>query len=125
MRSGDCLMKAVHTGLDKPRALQRVLYRAAKEDARRRFHCLYDKVARSDILAMGWEQVRANRGAAGVDGVSVEDVEASGADRFLDGLADQLRSGSYRPEPLRRVHIPKPGTTKTRRWVSPPLLIAR
>lgn len=108
-------MKARHTGLDKPRALQRVLYRAAKEDAHRRFHSLYDKVARSDVLAMGWEQVRANRGAPGVDGVSIADVEASGVDRFLGELAEALRSGSYRPRPLRRVHIPKAGTTKTRR----------
>jgi RNA-directed DNA polymerase len=107
-------MKARHTGLDKPRALQRVLYRAAKEDAHRRFHSLYDKAARSDVLAMGWEQVRANRGAPGVDGVSIADVEASGVDRFLAEFAEQLRSGSYRPRPLRRVHIPKAGTTKTR-----------
>lgn len=107
-------MRARHTGLDKPRALQRVLYRAAKEDAQRRFHSLYDKVARSDVLAMGWEQVRANRGAPGVDGVSVEGVEASGVDRFLNELAHQLRSNIYRPKPLRRVHIPKPGSGKTR-----------
>jgi Reverse transcriptase (RNA-dependent DNA polymerase) len=108
-------MKARHTGLDKPRALQRVLYRAAKEDAHRRFHSLYDKVARSDVLVMGWERVRANRGAPGVDGVSIADVEASGVDRFLGELAEALRSGWYRPRPLRRVHIPKAGTTtKTR-----------
>ena len=107
-------MRARHTGLEKPRALQRVLYRAAKEDARRRFHSLHDKVARSDVLAMGWEQVRANKGAPGVDGVSIADVEALGVDRFLAELADKLRAGRYRPQPLRRVHIPKPGTTKTR-----------
>jgi RNA-directed DNA polymerase len=95
-------------GLDKTRALQRVLYRSAKSDPGRRFHALFDHVARSDILWRAWGDVRANRGAPGV---------AS----FLDGLADQLRSGSYRPAPLRRVYIPKTG--ETARTASRPLSI--
>lgn len=99
-----------HTlGVDRVRALQRVLYRCAKQDPDRRFHALFDKVARRDVLSMAWGQVRANRGAPGIDGMTVEDVERSGVDEFLDELAGQLRTGSYRPRSLRRVHIPKAG----------------
>jgi group II intron reverse transcriptase/maturase len=97
------------SGVDRVRALQRVLYRCAKQDRDRRFHALFDKVARSDVMVRAWGEVRANQGAAGVDGVSIDEVEASGVDDFLEGLAARLRAGSYRPRPLRRVHIPKPG----------------
>jgi RNA-directed DNA polymerase len=96
-------------GLDKVRALQRVLYRSAKQQPHRRFHALFDKVARGDILERAWDDVRANRGAPGVDGVTIADVEASGVAAFLSDLAAALRTGGYRPAPLRRVHIPKPG----------------
>ena len=96
-------------GLDKVRALQRVLYRSAKQQPNRRFHALYDKVARGDILWWAWDEVRSNRGAPGVDGVTIERVEASGVASFLQELAAALRAGTYRPAPLRRVHIPKPG----------------
>jgi len=95
-------------GLDKSRALQRVLYRSAKEDPGRRFHALYDHVARSDILWRAWGDVRANGGAPGVDGVTIADVETSGVSVFLDQLAVELRARTYRPAPLRRVYIPKP-----------------
>jgi RNA-directed DNA polymerase len=96
-------------GLDRSRALQRVLYRSAKQQPHRRFHALFDKVARGDILGRAWDEVRANRGAPGVDSVTIQHVEASGVAAFLDDLAEALRSGTYRPAPLRRVHIPKPG----------------
>lgn len=96
-------------GVDQVRALQRVLYRSAKSDRNRRFHALYDKVARSDVMWRAWVVVAANRGAAGVDGRTIDDIEASGVGEFLDALAVQVRTGSYRPSPLRRVHIPKPG----------------
>ncbi|HZB60205.1 MAG TPA: hypothetical protein VFA73_13560 [Actinomycetota bacterium] len=89
--------------------MQRVLYRSAKQQPDRRFHALFDKVARSDILGRAWEEVRANRGAPGVDGVTIDQVEASGVAAFLGELAAALRAGSYRPAPLRRVLIPKPG----------------
>src|SRR6266496_6828141 len=101
-------------GVDRVRALQRVLYRSAKQDPRRRFHALYDKVARSDVLVRAWGEVRANAGAPGVDGLTIDAVEESGVDEFLDALAAELRAKTYRPQPLRRVHIPKsePGVTR-------------
>jgi RNA-directed DNA polymerase len=95
-------------GVDRVRALQRVLYRCAKQDRDRRSHALFDKVARSDVMWWAWGEVRANRGAPGVDGITVEQIEGSGVGDFLDELADRLRAGSYRPRPLRRVRIPKP-----------------
>jgi RNA-directed DNA polymerase len=97
------------TGVDRVRAPQRVLYPCAKQDRDRRFHALFDKVARGDVLERAWGEVRANRGAARVDGVTIEAVEASGVGDFLEELAARLRAGTYRPRPLRRVHIPKPG----------------
>jgi group II intron reverse transcriptase/maturase len=96
-------------GVDRVRALQRVLYRCAKQDRDRRFHALYDKVARSDVMRRAWGEVRANRGAAGVDGVTIDGIESSGVGDFLNELAEKLRAGRYRPRPLRRVRIPKPG----------------
>ena len=102
-----------HTeGVDKVRALQRVLYRSAKQDPARRFHALYDKVARSDVMWRAWIDVSTNGGAPGVDGVSIDAIADSGVvgvRAFLDQLAGELRAGTYRPAPLRRVHIPKPG----------------
>ena len=80
-------------GVDRVRALQRVLYRCAKQERDRRFHALFDKVARSDVLLRAWGEVRANRGAAGVDGVTIDDVEASGVGDFLEALAEALRAG--------------------------------
>jgi RNA-directed DNA polymerase len=99
-------------GLDPVRALQRVLYRSAKQYPKRRFHALYDKLARSDVMWRAWVDVATNQGAPGIDGVSIADIEDGGTDgvrHFLDALADKLRTGTYRPKPLRRVHIPKPG----------------
>jgi RNA-directed DNA polymerase len=117
--SGECPVRARSTakadGLDKVRALQHVLYRSAKQQPHRRFHALFDKVARGDILERAWDEVRANRGAPGVDGITIQAVEASGVAAFLDDLAAALRSGIYRPAPLRRVHIPKPGQPGTTR----------
>jgi RNA-directed DNA polymerase len=100
------------SGPESVRALRRVLYRSAKHDPERRFHALFDKVARSDVLWQAWLDVRANQGVAGVDGLDIAAIEASGdagVRAFLEDLAAQLRTGTYRPQPLRRVHIPKPG----------------
>jgi group II intron reverse transcriptase/maturase len=99
---------------DKVRELQRTLYRAAKADPGRRFHALYDKVHRRDVLERAWELVRRNRGAAGIDRATIEQVAQHGVDRLLDELAADLRAGSYRPLPARRVFIPKPGSGERR-----------
>jgi RNA-directed DNA polymerase len=100
--------------LDAVRALQHALYRAAKADPGRRFHVLYDKVSRRDVLQRAWEQVRRNRGAPGIDQLTIQQVEQYGVDRLLDKLAVALREGSYRPLAARRVVIPKPGSTEQR-----------
>jgi RNA-directed DNA polymerase len=94
--------------LDKSRALQRGLYLAAKRSRSRRFHALFDRLVRPDILRRAWMDVRANRGAPGVDGVRIVDVEAGGVAAFLEELAADLKAGSYQPRPVRRVYIPKP-----------------
>jgi group II intron reverse transcriptase/maturase len=89
-----------------------VLYRSAKQDPNRRFHAVLDKLARSDVMWAAWVDVCTNGGAPGVDGVTIDSIEAdgvAGVRAFLDVLAAELRAGSYRPQPLRRVHIPKPG----------------
>ena len=99
-------------GLDPVRALQRVLYRSAKQEPERRFHALYDKLTRSDVMWRAWVDVATNQGAPGIDGISIADIEAEGAEgvrRFLNVLAAELNDGTYRPKALRRVHIPKPG----------------
>jgi RNA-directed DNA polymerase len=102
------------TKSDRVRELQRTLYRAAKADPKRRFHALHDKVYRRDVLERAWELVRANRGAAGIDRQTIADVEAYGVDRLLDGLAADLKDGSWRSLPARRVFIPKPGREELR-----------
>jgi len=95
--------------LDSTRTLQRKLYSAAKQSPNRRFHALFDRVHREDVLRRAWLEVRANRGAPGVDAISIADIEAAGVEDFLAALAVGLREGSYRPQPVRRVWIPKPG----------------
>ncbi len=94
--------------LGKVRELQRRLWAAAKQSSGRRFHALYDRVYRDDVLVEAWERVKANRGAAGVDRVTLAAVEDYGVDRMLRELRDDLRAGRYRPAPARRVDIPKP-----------------
>lgn len=96
----------------KVRELQRRLWAAAKQSEGRRFHALYDRVHRGDVLWEAWERVRANRGAAGVDRVTLAAVEDYGVDRMLRELARDLREGRYRPAPVRRVEIPKPDGRK-------------
>ena len=86
-----------------------MLYRSAKQDPARRFHALYDKLARSDVMWRAWIDVATNQGAPGVDGVTIADIMNGSVEGFLDGLASELRAGTYRPAPLRRVRIPKPG----------------
>ena len=90
------------------RELQRALWACAKRSPDRRFHALYDRIWRSDVLREAWRRVRANRGAAGVDKLTLAEVEEYGAERMLGELQRALRGGSYRPAPVRRVTIPKP-----------------
>ena len=94
---------------DPVRALQHALYRAAKADPGRRFHALYDKVSRSDVLWRAWVAVRRNNGAPGIDKTTLAQVGEYGVTRLLDELAAELKEGRYRPLPARRVYIPKPG----------------
>jgi len=100
--------------LDAVGALQRKLYRAAKADPGRRFHALYDKVHRRDVLERAWGQVRRNAGAPGIDQTTIADVAQYGVDRLLDELAAELREQRFRPLPARRVYIPKPGRDEQR-----------
>jgi group II intron reverse transcriptase/maturase len=100
--------------VDKVQVLQRTLYRAAKADPGRRFHALYDKVHRRDVLERAWERVRRNRGAPGIDRTTIAMVEEYGVARLLDELATDLREGGWRPLPARRVWIPKPGSAEQR-----------
>ena len=99
---------------DKVRDFQIKLYLAAKRSPTRRFHALYDKVYRRDILERAWREVEENRGAAGVDGVSIEAIKAGGVESFLEELGNELREERYRPLPVRRVSIPKSGGRGTR-----------
>ena len=93
---------------ERVRELQRRLWVAAKRSPGRRFHSLYDKLWRGDVLLEAWERVRRNKGASGVDGVTLAAVEAYGVERMLVELSVDLREGRYRPAPVRRVEIPKP-----------------
>ena len=93
---------------EKVRQLQNKLYLTAKKCSSRRFHALYDKVYRDDVLYEAWKRVKANKGSNGVDGITIEDIEAKGVKRYLTGLQSELKSGTYRPLPVRRVLIPKP-----------------
>jgi group II intron reverse transcriptase/maturase len=88
--------------------LQAALHDKAKESPNFRFYALYDKVYRKDVLARAYECCKANGGAAGVDGQTFEAIEAYGVERWLDELAQELKSRTYRPLPVRRVYIPKP-----------------
>jgi RNA-directed DNA polymerase len=92
---------------EKVRQLQRQLWAAAKRAPGRRFHALYDHIWRGDVLQEAWRRVRSNRGAAGVDGQSIRDVEQYGVERFLEELGSCLRAGEYRAQVVRRRYIPK------------------
>jgi group II intron reverse transcriptase/maturase len=87
--------------------LQTALHAKAKTEAGYRFYALYDKIHREDVLARAYAQCRSNKGAPGVDGQDFADVEAYGVQRWLGELALALRQETYRPDPIRRVYIPK------------------
>jgi len=94
--------------IDKVRRLQRKLYGVAKLQPGRRFHALYDRIHRSDVLWRAWELVRRNRGAGGVDGLTLAAVEEYGIEKLLNELHGELYAGKYRPPPVLRRYIPKP-----------------
>ncbi|MFL5162712.1 MAG: hypothetical protein ACJ8CZ_09715 [Microvirga sp.] len=93
---------------EKIRILQRKLYCKAKAQPAFRFYGLHDKICRDDILRHAYGLARANAGAPGVDGISFEQIEAQGLEAWLAGLREELVLKTYRPDPVRRVMIPKP-----------------
>src|SRR5207249_12310763 len=102
--TGEGMAEANHP-IDKVRALQRALYVAAKQQRQRRFHALYDRITRPDVLRRGREQVRRNKGAAGIGGETLEAIEAYGGGRVLTGVRELLGVGRYRRQAVRRGYI--------------------
>jgi len=111
MREGLAVSLATPESVQK---LQRALHDKAKKSPDFRFYALYDKVYRKDVLTFAYACCKANGGAAGVDDQTFEDIEAYGAERWLDELTQELKSRTYRPLPVRRVYIPKPDGKKQR-----------
>ena len=104
----DGLSPVVPTDGGGVRELQRKLWVAAKRSPDRRFHALFDRICRSDVLWEAWRRVRKNKGSAGIDRQTLEAVEEFGVDRLLGEVQAELSEGRYRPLPVRRVQIPKP-----------------
>ena len=94
--------------IEKSRQLQRNLYLAAKKDKQRRFHALYDRIFRLDILWRAWKEVRENKGSAGIDNITFEMIEKYGVEEYLLDIQEDLQNKKYRPKPVKRVYIPKP-----------------
>src|ERR1039457_3753959 len=94
--------------------LQEALRAKAKREPACRFHSLYDKLYRKDVLLHAWRCCRTNGGAPGVDGVTFQQIEQGGVSGWLEELAKELQGKTYRPQAVRRVWIPKPGTDKQR-----------
>lgn len=94
--------------IEKSQQLQRNLYLAAKKDKQRRFHALYDRIFRLDILWRAWKEVRENMGSAGIDNITFEMVEEYGVEEYLLDIQEDLQNKKYRPKPVKRVYIPKP-----------------
>jgi RNA-directed DNA polymerase len=92
----------------KVEKLQTALHTKAKNSPDYRFYALYDKIYRRDVLGFAYERCRANRGAPGIDGQTFDDIAKYGVDRWLDELAEELRNETYKPQPVKRVYIPKP-----------------
>jgi RNA-directed DNA polymerase len=99
--------ETANTPNEKVRQLQRKLYVCAKRSRTRRFHALYDRIHRSDVLWEAWKRVRSNRGAAGIDAETIQAIEERGPGAFLTEIEAALRAGRYRPSPVKRRYIPK------------------
>src|SRR5579862_6651602 len=93
--------------VEKVRELQRKLYVCAKQSKTRRFHALYDRIYRSDVLWEAWKRVRRNGGAAGVDAETIQAIEQYGSEKFVAEIQAVLQAGQYRPQPVKRRYIPK------------------
>jgi RNA-directed DNA polymerase len=92
---------------DKVRQLQKRLWTAAKQSPERRFHALYDRICRDDVLQEAWKRVKRNKGAAGIDAETIADIRKYGEDKLLEEVQAVLRKGEYRPQAVRRCYIPK------------------
>ena len=101
------MLETAKNPVDKVRQLQRKLWVCAKQSKTRRFHALYDRIYRSDVLWRAWMQVRSNKGAAGVDEATLRSIEERGVAQFLEGIQADLKAGQYRPQPVLRQYIPK------------------
>lgn len=97
---------------DKVRELQRKLYLSAKGNKKRRYHALYDKVYRIDILMKAWKQVKTNGGTGGIDKIYIEDVVKYGEEKFIQEIQRELIENNYYPKPVNRVYIPKKDRSK-------------
>ena len=109
MGGGKCegMPGTANTPSEKVRQLQRKLYVCAKQSRTRRFHALYDRIYRSDVLWEAWRRVRSNGGAAGIDAETIQAIEQRGVGEFLAEIEAALRAGRCRPSPVKRRYIPK------------------
>jgi RNA-directed DNA polymerase len=99
--------------IGKVRQLQRKLYLSAKQSKTRRFHALYERVHNKEVLEESWKRVRSNKGASGIDGQTLEEIETQGVNAFQKGIEQYLKEGRYHPLAVRKVDIPKPdGSTR-------------
>lgn len=99
--------KANNTKIEKVQQLRMKLGHAAKVNKNRRFHALYDKITRWDVITTAWELVKKNKGAAGIDKQTLEDIIEMGTEEFFLDCIKHLKGSKYRPQPVRRVYIPK------------------
>lgn len=97
---------------EKAQQLQRKLYLAAKTSNKRRFHALFDKVKRKDILYMAWNKVKSNKGVAGIDNITIQQIENIGVDKLIEEIQHKLTKGKYKPKPVKRVYIDKKDGSK-------------
>ena len=87
--------------------LQRMLYDMAKANPEKRFHSLYDKIQRMDVLEEAWETVRRNGGSPGIDGITISEIKKEGVEKLLNEIQSELKTKIYQPSPLKRIYIPK------------------